>query len=57
MRSTWWLWCEKHDYNDEIGVIPLVPWGDFMVACSVYVKIWIQVRIASRNSEGSVSLR
>jgi len=28
-----------------------------MVVCSVYIKIWIQVRIASRNSKGSVSLR
>jgi len=27
-----------------------------MVVCSVYIKIRIQVRIASRNSKGSVSL-
>jgi len=27
-----------------------------MVVCSVYIKIWIQVRTASRNSKGSVSL-
>jgi len=25
--------------------------------CSVYIKIWIQVRIASRSSKGSVSLK
>jgi len=31
--------------------------GRSHVARSVYVKIWIQVRTASRNSDGSVSLR
>jgi len=31
--------------------------GNLMVVCSVYIKIWIQVRIASRNSKGSVSLK
>jgi len=40
-----------------LGIIPWGSWRDLMVVCSVYIKIWIQVRIASRNSEGSVSLR
>ena len=57
MTKKRWELYEKHDYDGEIGVIPWVPWGDFMVACSVYIKIRIQVRIASRNSKGSVSLR
>ena len=47
----------KHDYDGEIGVIPWVSWGDLMVVCSVYIKVWIQVRTASRNSNGSVSLK
>jgi len=46
----------KHKFG-VVGVIPWVSWGDFMVACSVYIKIWIQVRIASRNSKRSVSLK
>jgi len=62
MRIGWmtkkrWELYEKHDYDGEIGVIPWVPWGDCMVGCSVYIKIRIQVRIASRNSKGSMSLK
>jgi len=41
----------KHKFG-VLGVIPWVSWEDFMVACSVYIKIRIQVRIASRNSKG-----
>ena len=59
----WYVWDQSGGYGmrgmkfNVIGVIPWVPWGDFMVACSVYIKIRIQVRIASRNSKGSVSLK